>query len=80
MVGCFETGPKKEKALQQAQAVMEVVLLFWVTWPGNLCGSEGTGGRKKHWVMFTGSSDRKISWMEEPGRLPSMGLHRVGHD
>ena len=22
----------------------------------------------------------KIPWMEEPGRLPSMGPHRVGHD
>ena len=22
----------------------------------------------------------KIPWMEEPGRLPPMGLHRVGHD
>ena len=22
----------------------------------------------------------KIPWMEEPGWLPSMGLHRVGHD
>ena len=22
----------------------------------------------------------KISWMEEPGRLQSMGLQRVGHD
>ena len=22
----------------------------------------------------------KIPWTEEPGRLPSMGLHRVGHD
>ena len=22
----------------------------------------------------------KIPWMEEPGRLPSMGSHRVGHD
>ena len=22
----------------------------------------------------------KIPWMEEPGRLLSMGLHRVGHD
>ena len=39
MVGCFETGPKKEKALQQAQAIMEAALLFWVTWPCNLCGS-----------------------------------------
>lgn len=61
MVGSFETGPKKEKALQQAQAVMEAALLFWVTWPGNLCGSEGIGGREKHCVVFMGSSDRKIS-------------------
>ena len=22
----------------------------------------------------------KISWTQEPGGLPSMGLHRVGHD
>ena len=22
----------------------------------------------------------KIPWKEEPGRLPSMGSHRVGHD
>ena len=22
----------------------------------------------------------KISWMAEPGGLPSMGSHRVGHD
>ena len=22
----------------------------------------------------------KIPWMEEPGRLQFMGLHRVGHD
>ena len=22
----------------------------------------------------------KIPWTEEPGRLPSMGLQRVGHD
>ena len=22
----------------------------------------------------------KIPWMEEPGRLQSMGSHRVGHD
>ena len=23
---------------------------------------------------------REIPWTEEPGRLQSMGLHRVGHD
>ena len=32
--------------------------------------------------MATHSSTlaRKIPWMEEPGRLQSMGLQRVGHD
>ena len=24
--------------------------------------------------------DILVPWMEEPGGLPSMGLHRVGHD
>ena len=33
-------------------------------------------------AMTTNSSTRawKIPWMEEPGRLQSMGLQRVGHD
>ena len=32
--------------------------------------------------MATHSSNlaSKIPWMEEPGRLQSMGLQRVGHD
>ena len=32
---------------------------------------EGTGTPLQYW---------KIPWIEEPGRLQSMGLRRVGHD
>ena len=39
-------------------------------------------GRKKEKEMATHSSvlALRIPGMEEPGGLPSMGLHRVGHD
>ena len=47
-----------------------------------------TGGQSLGWedllekAMATHSSTLtwKIPWTEEPGRLPSMGSHRVGHD
>ena len=37
---------------------------------------------EKSWVMATHSNILawKVSWMEKPGRLQSMGLQRVGHD
>ena len=49
---------------------------------------------RETWVQFLDSEDPlekrmathssilawKIPWTEEPGRLPSMGLQRVGHD
>ena len=39
-------------------------------------------GCLKEKAMATHSSTLawKIPWTEEPGRLPSMGSHRVGHD
>ena len=51
-----------------------------------------TGSRTKHYLpssrlsqeeeMATHSSilAQRVPWTEEPGGLPSMGLHRVGHD
>ena len=33
-------------------------------------------GMATHFAILT----RRISWMEEPGRLQSMGSQRVGHD
>ena len=36
--------------------------------------------REKEIATHSSSLAWKIPWMEEPGRLQSMGLQRVGHD
>ena len=36
--------------------------------------------RTLEWVAISFSNAWKIPWMEEPGRLQSMGLLRVGHN
>ena len=35
---------------------------------------------EKEMATHSSSLAWKIPWMEEPGRLQSMGLQRVGHD
>ena len=35
---------------------------------------------EKGMVAHSSTLAWKIPWTEEPGRLPSMGSHRVGHD
>ena len=35
---------------------------------------------EKEMVTHSSTLAWKIPWMEEPGRLQSMGLQRVGHD
>ena len=35
---------------------------------------------EKATAPYSSTVARKIPWMEEPGRLQSMGSHRVGHD
>ena len=35
---------------------------------------------QKEIVTLSGTLAWKIPWMEKSGGLPSMGLHRVGHD
>ena len=48
--------------------------------------AEGKGvmdsGSGKLWILTTASCTLawKLPWTEEPGGLPSMGSHRVGHD
>ena len=36
--------------------------------------------REKAMVPHSSTLAGKIPWTEEPGGLPSLGLHRVGHD
>ena len=35
---------------------------------------------EKEMAIHSSTLAWKIPWMEEPGRLPSMGSQRVGHD
>ena len=35
---------------------------------------------EKGWATHSSIRAWRIPWTEEPGRLQSMGLHRVGHD
>ena len=36
--------------------------------------------RRRQWHPHSSTLAWKIPWTEEPGGLPSMGSHRVGHD
>ena len=46
--------------------------------PGSIPGSEDP--LEKEMATHSSTLARKIPWMEEPDRLQSMGLQRVGHD
>ena len=79
-----------------AQSNDQIVHLKCMGFPGGTSGKEPTCQCKRHkrgfvpWVgkipleegMATYSSTLawKIPWTEEPGRLQSIGSHRVGHD
>ena len=46
--------------------------------PGSILGWEDP--LEKEMVTHSGRLAWKIPWMEEPGRLQSVGSQRVGHD
>ena len=50
---------------------------MWETWVRSL-GREDP--LEKEMATHSSSLAWKIPWMEDPGRLQSMGLQRVGHD
>ena len=50
---------------------------MWETWVQSL-GQEDP--LEKETATYSGTLAWKIPWMEEPGRLQSMGSQRVGHD
>ena len=41
---------------------------------------DGEDALEKEIATYSSILARKIPWMEEPGRLPSMGSQRVGHN
>ena len=50
---------------------------IWETWVGSLCQEDPL---EKEMATHSSTLAWKIPWMEEPGRLQSMGSQRVGHD
>ena len=53
------------------------LLTMWETWVQSL-GREDL--LEKEMATHSSILAWKIAWTEEPGRLQSMGLQRVGHD
>jgi len=52
--------------------ILLFLFLLWLLWLGLL--------KEKAMAPHSSTLAWKIPWMEEPGRLQSMGLLRVGHD
>ena len=50
---------------------------MWETWVRSLGGEDPL---EKEMATHSNILAWKIPWMEEPRRLQSMGLQRVGHD
>ena len=50
---------------------------MWETWVWSLGQDDPL---EKEMTTHSSALAWKITWMEEPGRLQSMGLQRVGHD
>ena len=49
---------------------------MWETWVQSLGWEDPL---EKEMAIHSSTIAWKIQWTEEPGRLQSMGLHRVGH-
>ena len=50
---------------------------MWETWVRSLGGEDPL---EKEMATHSSTLAQNIPWAEEPGRLQSMGLQRVGHD
>ena len=48
--------------------------------PHELINGTSSGPSEKAMAPHSSTLAWKIPWTEEPGGLPSMGSHRVGHD
>ena len=48
--------------------------------PAGMAESLGPRGIRAETRVHSSTLAWKIPWAEEPGRLPSMGSHRVGND
>ena len=73
---CFAPDLRGNMTSLVVQTVKNL-LIMWETWVQFLCWEDLL---KKEMSIHSSILAWKIPWMEEPGRLQSMGLQRVGHD
>ena len=69
-------GPKGEMKCWFSWFLLRTVTL-WETWVRSLVREDPL---EKEMAPHSSTLAWKIPWTEEPGRLQSIGLHRVGHD
>ena len=71
-------------AISSLSNLLQVIPLIWTIIYYYILGSRLCHFIQRYWekVMAPHSNTLawKIPWTEEPGRLQSMGSHRVGHD
>ena len=51
-----------------------------ILWETQFQSLDGVDLLEKEMTTHSSIPDWKIPWLEEPGRLQSLGLQRVGHD
>ena len=63
--------------LKEVAQMVKRLSTMWETWVQSLGGEDLL---EKEMATHPSILAWKIPWTEEPGRLQSMGLQRVGHD
>ena len=81
-MGTFEGGLHYLRYLHHSLAslvaqMVKRLLAMWEIWVRSLGGEDPL---EKEMATHSSTLAWKIPWMEEPGRLQSMGSQRVGHD
>ena len=68
------------KAISWTSLVAQTVKHLPAMWETRVPSLGGEDPMEKEMATHSSTLAWKIPWMEEPGRLQSMGLQRVGHD
>ena len=71
-----KSGSKKYLGASLVAQRLKHLPAMWETQVQSLCWEDPL---EKEMAAHSSIHAWKIPWMEEPGGLPSMGLHRVGH-
>ena len=80
VLGIFKSGFSCICIQHRASLVAQTVKRLPATWETRVRFLGWEDPQEKEMAVHSSTLARKIPWMEEPDRLQSMGLQRVGHD